>query len=209
VQCVDATESSLLLAWAPIPGAVRYELQWRPVAAPEGDDAESWSFLGQDGFKSGLPPKQKSGLGAGSAFEFRLRGRDHVDWLPWGAVARHATLEAGAWRLPPCTLRACDAESLTVEWEAPLSSQTGKLLPSAYRYELQVRDSTCDAGWTTVSASLKGTVAKKKNLSQDGRYSFRVRPFVQDDGAKPGEKWAFSAPNATDFRVKFRKSTSE
>jgi len=122
-----------------------------------------------------------------------------VDWFPWGAVTRHATLEAGAKRLPPCALRAFDAESLTVEWEAPPCKPQAGEPPSAYLYELQVRDSTCDAGWTTVSTSLKGTVAKKKNLSQAGRYSFRVRPSLQDE-SQPGEKWSFSAPNATDFR---------
>ena len=142
---------------------------------------------------------QKSGLTWGSTFEFRLRGRDQVDWFPWGAVTRHATLEAGAKRLPPCALRAFDAESLTVEWEAPPCKPQAGEPPSAYLYELQVRDSTCDAGWTTVSTSLKGTVAKKKNLSQAGRYSFRVRPSLQDE-SQPGEQWSFSAPNATDFR---------
>jgi nucleoredoxin len=59
------------------------------------------------------------------------------------------------------------------------------------RYELQLREAR-DPVWTTVSQSLAGTVAKKRNLDPTGRYFFRVRPA---EGA-----WAFSAANAADFK---------
>ena len=69
-------------------------------------------------------------------------------------------------------------------------------------YELQIREAK-EAAWTTVSTSLKGTAARKRNLDPEGRYTFRVRPVMREgeEGAPfaPGE-WYFSPPNAPEFK---------
>lgn len=114
VLLVDASETSLTLTWAAVPQAIKYELEWRASKGP----AEEWAKLGSKGFAAPLPPKQKNGLAPGAAFDFRLRARDSVDWFPWSPVATHATLAAGAPRLPAVTLQKAEAGALTVAWTA-------------------------------------------------------------------------------------------
>ena len=71
-------------------------------------------------------------------------------------------------------------------------------------YELQIREAK-EAAWTTVSTSLKGTAARKRNLDPEGCYTFRVRPVTREGGEgapfAPGE-WYFSPPNAPEFKPK-------
>lgn len=143
VECVDATDSSLLLCWRDVPGATKYALEWRPLGS------ETFEPLGK-GFSSGMPPKQKSKLPPGAVFEFRVRaGRGGgEDWFAWSPVAVHATLPPGAQRMEPPSLRAAEPEALTVQWRP---------VPGAVAYELQMRRAT-DTTWSTVAPRIAGTV---------------------------------------------------
>ena len=121
VECVDATDSSLTLAWTPIPKCIKYELEWRPagVGGEEGGKEAEWAKLGSKGFKTALPPKQKNKLAPDATFEFRVRGRDEVDWFPWSPVRRHATLAPRTKRLPAVALSKAEEGALTVTWTKP------------------------------------------------------------------------------------------
>ena len=214
VLAVDASETSLTLTWAAIPKAVKYELEWRPhrdgISSSNTEEVEDWVKLGSKGFASPLPPKQKNGLTPGSAFDFRMRARDSVDWFPWSSVNTHATLAPGTPRLPAVTLHKAEAGALTVAWAAvdpedyPASTKT--------LYELQIREAKVPQ-WTTVSKALAGAVVRKRNLDPLGRYFFRVRPVWPEtetkDSAASGsssgsssnsKELAFSPPNEQEFK---------
>ena len=198
VECVDATVSSLTLAWAHVPNSIKYELEWRRVE--ESQDETKWEKLGSRGFKTALPPKQKNKLSAGTAYEFRVRGRDPVDWFPWSPVRRHATLTSTTKRLAAVILSKAEEGALTVTWTKPDATDLPRGCTSVASYELQIREAQ-ESSWTTVSTSLKGNAARKRNLSTDGKYTFRVRPSTFEGDAGGGaEKWYFSPPNATEFQ---------
>jgi hypothetical protein len=72
VQCVDATDTSLTLAWNSLDSVLKWELEWRLSQGGE------WAPLGSKGFKTAMPPKQKNGLTPDTSFDFRVRGRDAV-----------------------------------------------------------------------------------------------------------------------------------
>jgi len=204
VELVDASDSSVLLAWRNVAKAVKYELAWRPAAAAHeeegGGEGEGWAKLGSKGFGSGLPPKQKSGLLPNSCFEFKVRARDGVDWFPWGPVSQFATLSENAKRLPPVTLLKAEQSCVTVQWTAP-EEEEADALPSPPTFELQMREAG-DAGWSSVAKALKGTVARKRNLDPAGGYSFRVKPNTEKEAeGKGGEGWSFSAPNPIEFKA--------
>ena len=181
VTCVDASETSLTLTWAPVAKAVKYELEWKK------EGADDWAKLGSKGFADPMPPKQKNKLPSGTAFVFRVRARDTVDWFPWGPESTISTLAEGQPRLGPVTLKAAEEGALTVAWEAAAGASA---------YELQLREAK-ERSWTTVSKALSGTAVRKKNLEPTGRYLFRVKPVA---GPADVGSWAFSAPNTVEFR---------
>mmetsp|Transcript_32294 Transcript_32294/g.93626 ORF Transcript_32294/g.93626 Transcript_32294/m.93626 type:complete len:349 (-) Transcript_32294:163-1209(-) len=190
VLCIDASETSLQLSWEDTPGAVHYELQWRRRGADE-----DFQPLGS-GFSSGLPPKRKRNLPSGTAFEFRSRARDAVDWFPWSTPAVLSTLPETAKRMPPPRLHSSDASGIAVAWEPA---------DHAVAYELQLLN-TKHVRWTTISDRLTSTIVRKRNLEPGGKYLFRVRPVAFDEEEEEEEEaaagtgevrsgWAFSEPS--------------
>jgi hypothetical protein len=75
-----------------------------------------------------------------------------------------------------------------VAWE-PIDGAAAATNSSTY--ELQIRESTSPT-WTTISASLSGNVAKKKNLNKASSYHFRVKP--NEAG------WTYSLSNNVPFK---------
>ena len=137
VHCLESTEDSLTITWDPVEGATqeKYEVQWRV----EGT-GEEFAPLGSKGFTN-RDPKRKGKLASGTAYEFRVRGRDNVDWLSWSDPTSHATLPEAACRLPAPTMQSSDAGAITVQWTD---------VPGAAAYELQFRG-VDDCSWRTLS----------------------------------------------------------
>ena len=153
----------MTLTWPPAPGAIKYELEWRPSVPLSSSPPGEWAKLGSKGFMSPFPPKQKSGLAPGVAFDFRVRGRDALDWFAWTAPVSHSTLAPGTKRLPPVTLQNAEEGALTVAWAAPEEGTKCK-------YELQIREASAPQ-WTTVSEG-----ARPGRHGRVARFSCPARP---------------------------------
>jgi hypothetical protein len=76
-----------------------------------------------------------------------------------------------------------DFSSLFIAWEVLNRCEDDSLI-----YELQMM--TSDSDWTTLSTHLRSSCAKKKNLSADASYQFRVRCRKEE-----GEWTDFSMPS--------------
>jgi hypothetical protein len=142
VHCIDAAPTALLLSWGNVPKALKYELEFRPMGSDE------WQKLGQAGFTSGMPPKLKKNLAPGTVYEFRMRARDGVDWMPWSEISEHRTITEDTHRMDAPRMAASDAHSITIEWSA---------VKGAVAYEIQMRESR-DPAWHTIAPSFASNV---------------------------------------------------
>jgi hypothetical protein len=172
MELFDASEDSLTLSWPAVTRAVRYELQWR-----RADDSEdAWKSASD---KITNLAVKKRGLEPDTAYMFRVRARDDVDWHEFGATECFTTLRDGTQRLAPPTLADASGADLLVTWRTVADSS---------RYEIQFWED--GSGWRSASSKLKGSSVRKTNVEAGASYISRVRALV--DGV-----WtAFSPPSA-------------
>lgn len=170
----EATSTELVLRWPAVPTAVRYELQFRPTGSSDDDwTTVSATLSSCAARKRGLPP--------GSSFEWRVRGRDQVDWLQWSDPSEPLhTLAEGVARPHAPRLKDAGGSDVILTWAD---------VPAADRYELQWSDAA-DGRWQTTSAKLTGTQVRKKGLATGRLYEARLRALVD------GQWGPFSAPSA-------------
>lgn len=173
----DAGTTELVVRWAEVPTAVRYELQFRPVGDADAND--EWTTVSAALTSCAA---RKRGLPSGSGFEWRVRARDAVEWLEWSAASEPMhTLGEDATKPGAPSVRTAGGMDVVMEWPS---------VPNAERYELQWLDPGADEHWLTTSAKLKGTQVRKKGLVPGHAYEARLRALV--DG-----RWGpFSAPSA-------------
>jgi thiol-disulfide isomerase/thioredoxin len=177
IVLVDATSSSITVTWPSTEGAERYVLQYRKS---KGTTFEVLS----DKLQS-TQAKKKNLLDEDSAgYLFRvgtiLNGQDSVDENSWISHAEPFYLlsnndEKIRMEPPKVSLGGSNA-SLLLTWSPFNDTAT---------YEIQMRENSGGIGWETIAKSFKRTEVRKKNLSPDVGYQFRIRPMP--DNAKGDE----------------------
>ena len=141
----DAECTALTIAWAPVPNAIKYEVQMR-------DGPEEWTTLSSELTSTKM---RKKNLQPEHAYCFRFRARDQIDWGEWSPPTEGLeTLGAGTRQMAAPQLQCADGISMTVKWEA---------VPEATMYEVQYREEN-GAEWVTAHAALTGVAVRKKNL---------------------------------------------
>jgi len=179
----DTDSESITVEWDKEIDATCYQLDWR-VFVKKGWKANDWTTASN---KLGSCVVRKKNLTHEARYEFRVRLQLEGEWTAFSEPCEPISLiPPGQLRLAAPTLQASDRESLTVEWK-PLP-----IVPDTDAYELQWKPAEAgESQWLTASNKLKGTVTRKKNLSCEAGYVFRVRPKV-------GGEWGhFSHPSAS------------
>lgn len=184
IVLIDASSTSLTVSWPGVEteDAVKYILQYRRSS----DDPDTYQTLSE-------------GLTTTQARKKNLVDENHVGFF-FRVQPVHATSEPSSWRthsepfhllsetddrrrLPaPNVSVGGTHQSLLVRWTAAADGPTG--------YELQMRENIGGAPWRTIADHVAGTEVRKRNLTAEGGYQFRVRPVASQGPTAP-----FSAPS--------------
>lgn len=167
----ESTDTTLTLAWEKVTNSLAYEIQWcQNGKSDEGD----WKTL-SDKLQGNIMLKKN--LQPETTFQFRGRFKETVGWSTFGPVLQCVTLSpsAASARIAAPTPAGVSADSITVAW---------KECAQAVRYEVQIKQEGAGE-WTTVSDKLSGTAVRKKNLTSNTTYMWRVRPGEH----KEEERW--------------------
>lgn len=168
VVLVDATCNSITVSWNEVKGSHTYILQYRP------SHDESFTTLSD---KLTSTQARKKNLDSGQQYFFRVRAlRDEEDdpttWMihtePFSVLSTEQ--ENNRMKAPRASLGGSN-HTVLVQWDKG-SLPVDTRVPA---YELQMREHSGGAEWSTVVASLSGTEVKKKNLTAHFGYQFRVR----------------------------------
>jgi thiol-disulfide isomerase/thioredoxin len=176
IALIDATSDSLTVSWTETKGATRYVLEYRKNTSSDSEEFETLSekLLTTQARKKNLNDEN------GTGFVFRvgavLQDNESVSsWITHSEPFYLLPKEDETSRMePPAASLAGANEAVIVSWKA---------VENATSYELQMRENTGGSGWKTISSSLSGTQARKKNLSSKNGYQFRVRPAASETTA--------------------------
>jgi thiol-disulfide isomerase/thioredoxin len=174
ITLIDSTTDSLTVSWPEIPGAERYVLQYRKAAAGDGE----FETLSD---KLTTPQARKRNLldEEGTGFVFRVgaivasaNDSEPSSWTSHSEPFCLLTADQDTNRMnaPKAFLGGSNA-SLRITWTPTAAAADN----DADAYELQMRENRAGADWTTIAASFKGTEVRKKNLTSQHGYQFRVR----------------------------------
>lgn len=165
---IDARSDSLTLTWPATEKASRYRLEFR--TAEQSDFA-----LLSDKLSHNLA--RKKNVSPDNEYFFRV------------APIVDDKLEENAWITHETAFRPISTEQEATSMAAPTAVGAGSNLAlkiswskaeGASGYELQMRENSGGAEWSTIALSLSGTEVKKKNLTSAAGYQFRVRPSGSD-----------------------------
>lgn len=181
ITLIDSTCDSLTVSWPETAGAERYVLQYR-----KADDKDELFETLSD--KLTTPQARKINLAddeRGSGFIFRggavlacsNGGSDSsvlertTSWTSHSDPFRLLTAEQDKHRMnPPKVVLGGTNASLRVAWTPEADDDN-----DTTTYELQMRENRAGAEWTTIATSFKGKEVRKKHLTSQYGYQFRVR----------------------------------
>lgn len=168
MKLLDARSTSLTVTWPATEAATKYRLEYRT------GDQEDFQLLSD---KLTQTQARKKNLIPENDYFFRvapLVGEEIKDdsWVTHDTPFRtiSAELESKAMEAPK-VVGAGSSHALKISW-SKVDNVSG--------YELQMRENAGAAEWSTIAASLSGTEVKKKNLTSNLGYQFRVRPNESD-----------------------------
>jgi len=167
IQLLDARSDSLTVTWPVVENAKRYVLELK---------------VGRDGIYNELsskltqPQAKKKNLQPNQEYWFRVAAVVDDDVVGGWITHTHPfpTLEEDATFLEAPTVTLGGNEALTISWKSDNNNNSNK-------YELQMRENRGGQGWTTIAPSLSNTQVKKKNLTSQLGYQFRVCAVVAGD----------------------------
>ena len=178
VVLIHAEESALTISWPEVGGARRYILHYRKVDNGDGVDVEfetlSNKLVATQARKKNLTDEN------GSGFMFRvgaILNDDHddavVDWVSHNEPFKLLSKEQQDKRMaaPRVSMGGANLAAL-VSWDAS-PSNSGP-------YEIQMKENVGGCEWKTVAASFAGLEVRKKNLTSQHGYQFRIRPARSD-----------------------------
>lgn len=122
---------------------------------------------------------RKKNLTPATAYRFRVRGRDKVDWLPFSPPATARTLVPSLQQMAAPREETRGPGFVAVAWEP---------VEGAEKYKIEMRPQGA-VRWHEVGA-VSGTSVKKNNLQAGTAYHFRVKPVGADVGRD--DEWAWS-----------------
>ena len=167
---IDSTPTSLTVTWPATKGAIKYALQYRKT------DSETFETL-SDKLTQTQARKRNLTDANRAGFLFRAgavthEGDEVSDWVTHSEPFYLLSDEDKKKRMaPPKVSLAGSNQAVLIKWNAA---------PSASQYELQMRENDGGAQWNTLTSSLSGTEVRKKNLTSNLGYQFRVRPASGD-----------------------------
>ena len=162
IHLLDARSDSLTVTWPVIENAKRYILELK-VGDTEYKELSS---------KLTQPQAKKKNLQQNQEYWFRVAAivndcYDVGDWIthpdPFQTLVEDATF------LEAPTVVLGGNEALTISWSSDNNNNYNN------KYELQMRENRGGQGWTTIAPTLSNTHVKKKNLTSQLGYQFRVR----------------------------------
>ena len=176
VYCIQSDAESLTLEWRTHPGALRYELQMLTnppaslEASPDTSDRAEWVSLSAKLTSTTIKKKNLRPPELAS-YSFRVRARDEVDFHAFAIPsAPYSTVSAVAKFLPsPVRLKLAEPTALTIAWDKLPGDKPCK-------YEIEMRE--VGKSWARI-ATINGTEVRKRNLSPETTYNFRIRPVFE------------------------------
>ena len=156
IFCHDFDSSSATVAWEKQAGSLSYEVQ---ILQDDGN----WRTL-SDKLQGNYMLKKN--LLPATAYSFRGRSKENTGWTTFGPVLEFTTLSESDVRPAAPKPLQVTADAITVTW------QEAEVKTALYEVNLKEEGA---ARWTVVSANLKGTAVRKKNLNADKAYLFRFR----------------------------------
>ena len=171
VFLINSSSDSLTVSWPEVSGALRYVLEYK-----KQDDDGDFMLLSD---KLSQSQARKKNLEPTTSYQFRARavkkeGDTEESWFTHQGTFE--TLSPSDSRLEAPEVHLSGKEALHVSWKAS---------PGATGYELQLREATGGAPWTTIATSFAGTEVRKKNLT--ATHQFRVRPVGATAFSPPSE----------------------
>ncbi len=188
---IDARCDSLTVTWPPDLRASRYRLECRTA------DQDNFELLSE---KLTQTQAKKKNLIPEKEYFFRV------------APIVNDTLMEDLWLTHDEAFRTLSAEEESKAMEAPKAVGAGShqalkiswtKVADVSGFELQMRENTGGAAWTTIASSLSGTEVKKKNLTSNLGYQFRVRPNESDTPFSPPSDPAIARGISTGIRKWF------
>mmetsp|Transcript_2481 Transcript_2481/g.3315 ORF Transcript_2481/g.3315 Transcript_2481/m.3315 type:complete len:343 (-) Transcript_2481:53-1081(-) len=168
IVLIDAESDALTISWHKMEDAIRYSLQYRRVSGDGEFETLSDKLIGTQARKKNLTDESEEG------FIFRVGGifRDGEPVENWVSHEEPFKLfskeeESSRMETPNVALEGISHAAL-VSWKAP-SSSTDK------GYEIQMRESSGGSEWRTIAPSFSALEVRKKNLTCNEGYQFRVR----------------------------------
>jgi len=161
IALIDARSDSLTVTWPTVAGAKRYILEIKT-----SDDDDNFRELSS---KLTQTQAKKKNLVPNKEYFFRVT-----------PVMDDET--SGGWTSHKEAFRTLPENSTTIEAPTTLPSGNRALMVQwkshdATKFELQMRENKGGEGWTTIAAAFAGSQVRKKNLTSDFGYQFRVRPI--------------------------------
>ena len=190
IVLIDATSNSLTVSWpeSQRESSVRYVLQYRKAIDSDNEVFETLS----DKLTSSQARKRNLVDPEGTGFLFRVGSVD-ANSLSENGDSIEKQVKFWITHLDPFHLLSEEQQvnriqnapkvllagnhRLLVSWDGYNGSET--------KYEIQMRENNGGEEWKTIAPSFAGTNVKKKNLTSDQGYQFRVRPTTSETVFSP------------------------
>jgi thiol-disulfide isomerase/thioredoxin len=178
LSLIDATSSSLTVSWPAVKEAKSYILQYR-----QGDDDDEASFETLSTTLTTTQARKNNLTFNEHGYVFRVKAADDDNWMTHEEPFFLLTRDQEENQMKAPLVSPAGNHALKVSWAAATTSGG---------YELQMRLNEGGAAWSTIAPSLTSTEVRKKNLTSQSGYCFRVRPA---SSVNDGHQAPFSPPS--------------